>query len=699
MKHFYSLFKVLGLGTLLMYSTQSLAQQQDDVDLFEMSLEDLMNVEIVSATKKSESLFEAPVSSYVISREEIAQSGVTAIPEALRLCPGVIVREMSNGNYDIHLRGLENTARYTNTVDQQNKLTLVMINNRPVFNYDQGGTFWESLPIGLADIERIEIVRGPSAPLFGPNAVTGVINIITRTSREKGLYTAANAQIAPGQTTAGNLALGYGFGDKLNVTLTGNYQHRERFDDEYYFLAEDKFSADLSEIEDADLSYPDPSMAQEKYGLNAFISYKANENVSVDLTAGMQDADVQKPYLSSQYPLHLTTNGISSQYVNLAGQVYGLNARLSHTEGDTYLVQETGPRASPITFSISDATVDYEWQVSNKLSLRPGFNYQDIEYVTNIYRSEEVTSFNSVAASLQGDFRPMEKWRIIAAGRVDKFNTLDKAYLSYQLAVTYAIQDKYVIRAAQSRSTNSVFWAPTFFSLDDDEELRLALVTMSEVGFRAQISKNISVDADVFRQHLQDINLFVLAGLEFGPDPNTPPTAVIGYKNLPLKATQYGLTLSANYIANERLQIKPFVTFQQTKVQDRSVSFNAMPIDPVMNPTNIYTTVDEDQKSTPSVYGGFYANFKASKKWTVNLNSYFFSNHMLFNEQDLQRESTIGVGQIDGKMLLNSKVSYNVVDKLKLYVNARNLLGSETREFYGTDRTGRSILFGASYNF
>nr|WKN40266.1 TonB-dependent receptor [Tunicatimonas sp. TK19036] len=698
MKQYYSLLKAIGLSTSILYSMQSFAQEVDEEDLFEMSLEELMNVEIVSATKKSESLFEAPVSSYSISREEIASSGITSIPEALRLCPGVIVREMSNGNYDIHLRGLENTARYTNTVDQQNKYTLVMVNNRPVFSYEQGGTFWELLSIDLIDIERIEIVRGPAAPLFGPNAVTGVINIITRTPQKEGLYTSANAQIAPGQTTVGNLALGYGFSDKLHVTVSGNYQNRERFDDQYYFLADDKFSADLSEIADADLSYPDPSLAQEKYGLNAFINYKANENISFDLSAGMQDADVQKAYLSNRAPLHLTTNGGSSNYVNLAGQIYGLNARISHSEGDYYLMQETGPVATPVGFAITDATVDYQWQVHDKLSFRPGFNYQDIEYAVSVFGAAPTTSFGSVAGSLQGDYHPLENWRIIAAGRVDKFNTLDKAYLSYQLATTYTIQDKYVLRGAQSRSTNSVFWAPTFFS-SEDEELKLASVTMSELGFRTQFSNNLSIDADIFRQHLEHLSLFLVTGIEFGTDPSAPPTVTIGYKNLPLTATQYGLTLSANYVANTRLQLKPFVTFQQTKVQDRPLGFNALPIDSVQNPTNIYTTVDEDQKSTPSVYGGFYANYKASKKWTINLNAYFFSGHTLYNEQELQQESTIGVGQIDGKMLLNSKVSYNVIDKLRLYVNARNLLGSETREFYGTDRTARSILFGASYNF
>ena len=99
--------------------------QEGEVDLFELSLEELMNVEIISASKKTENLFDAPVSSYTITRSEIAKSGVPSIPEALRLCPGVIVRETTNGNYDIHLRGFDNLLRYTESFVQANLLTLV----------------------------------------------------------------------------------------------------------------------------------------------------------------------------------------------------------------------------------------------------------------------------------------------------------------------------------------------------------------------------------------------------------------------------------------------------------------------------------------------------------------------------------------------------------------------------------------------
>ncbi|MFA0963376.1 TonB-dependent receptor plug domain-containing protein [Roseivirga sp. BDSF3-8] len=691
--YYRSLVKALGIGTLALGSVSAFAQDSD-MDLYELSLEELMNVEIVSATKKSESLFEAPVSSYSISRDEIAQSGVTSIPEALRLCPGVIVREMTNGNYDVHLRGLENTARYTNTVDQQNKLTLVMIDNRPVFNYEQGGTFWEFLPVDLIDVERIEIVRGPAAPLFGPNAVTGVINIITRHAEKKGLYTSANAQIAPGQTSVGNLALGYGFSDKLTITLSGNYQNRDRFDDEYYIISDDAYSSDLDELADADLLYPDPALAQEKFGVNAFVNYKANENAGIEFSAGLQDADGQKAYLSASAPTLVTGNGGSTKYANLAARFYGLNARLSHNSGDYYLVKEAQPGATLVEYKVNDAVLEYEWEINEKISFRPGLNFQHVDYLVNDSLNSEI---NNYAGSLQGDFKPAENWRVIAAGRIDKFNSLDKPYFSYQLATTYTIKDKYVIRAAQSRSSNSLFWATTALS-SSGEELDLTSVTMTELGFRAQLTPNLSIDADLFRQQLEDMSLFLLTDFDLTTN---PITVEVGYKNLPLKAIQYGMTLSANYVPTSRIQLKPFITIQKTEVKDRPLGFNALDTDPVFNPYNIYTTVDEDQESTPSVYGGLYANYRVSQKWNVNLSSYFFSAHTLFNEIDLQREgeSAVGVGQIDGKALINAKVSYQVVDKLNLYINGRNLLGGESREFYGTDRTGRSVLFGASYNF
>ena len=97
----------------LLSSSAAFAQETktEEVDLYELSLEELLNIPINSASKKDETLFDAPLSSYTITRSDIDKSGVTSIMEALRLAPGVIVREQTNGVYDIHIRGLDNILR------------------------------------------------------------------------------------------------------------------------------------------------------------------------------------------------------------------------------------------------------------------------------------------------------------------------------------------------------------------------------------------------------------------------------------------------------------------------------------------------------------------------------------------------------------------------------------------------------------
>src|SRR6187401_1527459 len=267
----------------LLFSSAAVAQEAktEEVDLYKLSLEELLNIPINSASKKDETLFDAPLSSFTITRADIDKSGATSIMEALRLAPGVIVREQTNGVYDIHIRGLDNVLRTSAAYTKSNLATLVMIDNRPVFNNNLGGTFWEALPIDLNDVERIEIVRGPSAPLFGPNAVTGVINIITKRASAK-TYVNANVQYGTPSTTIANAAFGKKLNDKFNFVISGNYQDRERFDDKYYNPLTGEFqNSDF--ITNASQLFPDESLATNRRGINGFFNYKPSEKTSFDV--------------------------------------------------------------------------------------------------------------------------------------------------------------------------------------------------------------------------------------------------------------------------------------------------------------------------------------------------------------------------------------------------------------------------------
>ena len=691
---------------LIFLSLTPVVFAQDDVDLFELSLEELMNVEIVSASRKSENLFDAPVSSYTITRSEIAKAGVTSIPEALRLCPGVVVREISNGNYDIHLRGFDNLIRYTQSYAQTNTLTLVMIDDRPVFNHNTGGTVWESLPIDLIDVARIEIVRGPAAPLFGPNAVTGVINIITRRTEQSGLYASAHTQIGTPNTRGANLAVGNRFNDRWSAIVSANYQQRERGDDAYYVYKADQYveEPEAVGVPFADAAYPRPELAQEKFGINGFLTYQPNEQSSWSLSAGLQSAEAQRLFYNFETTA-LNTSTINRQHVQLSGRVHNLGIRASHTEGSENLYVGFGLIRPEYDVRNTDVVVDYQLSVSDKLSLRPELSFQqavidDREYIAggNVGFVNSRVSNYTAAASMRADYRLAENWRWVAALRVDKFRVPDQAYVSYQLATTYKIAERYLLRMAQSRSTSGAFFSSYFinvpvvpFSLTQgaiyvaNSNLDVVSNRMTEVGVRAQVTNTLQFDVALFRQHIKDLNYPLVVATT--PLTENFEVQTLQSINLPTEATQWGVTLSANFVPNAQVQVKPFVTWQTTQVTDLPTSASA----------NFTALMNDRHRSTPTFYGGAFVNYAPYRKLNVNLSAYFFGDHTIYNVEDLQRASA--AGQIAGKLLANAKVSYQVAKKLDFYVNGRNLLGNDRREYYGTDRIGRMLLGGASYNF
>ena len=157
----------------------SISYSQDDDVYKDMSLDELLNIDVVvTASKKPEDLFEAPLSVTIIKKDQILKAGCRSIVEALRLSPGMIVRETTPGNFDVQIRGFDDVTKNLYIPLPLNTNILVMIDNRIVYSYYSGGTMWETLPIDISDVERIEIVRGPASALYGPNAVNGVINII-----------------------------------------------------------------------------------------------------------------------------------------------------------------------------------------------------------------------------------------------------------------------------------------------------------------------------------------------------------------------------------------------------------------------------------------------------------------------------------------------------------------------------------------
>jgi iron complex outermembrane receptor protein len=150
-----------------------LAQQPKDYDLSQASLEDLMNIQVTSVSKKEQNLSKTGAAIFVITQEDIRRSGATNIPDVLRLAPGVDVARVDANQWAISIRGFND--QYANKV-------LVLIDGRSVYSPTFSGVYWDMQDVPLEDIDRIEIIRGPGGTVWGANAVNGVINIITKSA-------------------------------------------------------------------------------------------------------------------------------------------------------------------------------------------------------------------------------------------------------------------------------------------------------------------------------------------------------------------------------------------------------------------------------------------------------------------------------------------------------------------------------------
>jgi iron complex outermembrane recepter protein len=146
-----------------------------DSDLTTFSLEELSRLTISSVSKKPEFLATSAASVFVISREDIRRLGATTLPEALRLAPNLQVARVNANSWAISARGFNSTTA--------NKM-LVLIDGRPVYTPLYSGVFWDVQDLYMPDVERIEVISGPNAAIWGSNAVNGVINVVTQSARD-----------------------------------------------------------------------------------------------------------------------------------------------------------------------------------------------------------------------------------------------------------------------------------------------------------------------------------------------------------------------------------------------------------------------------------------------------------------------------------------------------------------------------------
>lgn len=203
--------------SILPLSTSAGSLSDSDLNLMKMDFDDLMSLKLSSVDKRQQNLGEIAAAVTVLSQEDIRRSGTTSIAELMRLVPGYIVTRIDSNKWSVS--SSEDSNRLADDMT-------VMIDNRPVYSSFFGGTFWEHIDLVFEDIERIEVIRGPAGKIWGTNMNRGVVNIITKSSKDThGIL----VSLSGGTEERGQAAVRYGgqLGDNLNFRIFAKATERD----------------------------------------------------------------------------------------------------------------------------------------------------------------------------------------------------------------------------------------------------------------------------------------------------------------------------------------------------------------------------------------------------------------------------------------------------------------------------------------
>ncbi|MCP3889840.1 MAG: TonB-dependent receptor [Desulfobulbaceae bacterium] len=284
MKQPSKIFYFFMMGLFLAVTVVSAASANSD-GMEVLSLDELLDLDVVTVAKVPKKITQSPAAIYVIPRETLRRSGVDSIPEALRMVPGMHVYRINATKWAISSRGF--SGRFANKM-------LVMIDGRTVYTPLFSGVYWDVQDTMLEDVERIEVIRGPGGTLWGTNAVNGIINIITRESADT---QGALLSIEAGSHDNGTVAARYGgwLDEKTSYRIYGKIFDRDSFESLSEAGASDEFSmgrtgfrmdrnqssSDVFTLQ-GDLYFGKASQSRNKLSLTAPYSYTFADEAELD---------------------------------------------------------------------------------------------------------------------------------------------------------------------------------------------------------------------------------------------------------------------------------------------------------------------------------------------------------------------------------------------------------------------------------
>ncbi len=458
------------------------ARSDGSEDLSELSLEELMNIEVVvTAARREQKITTVPYAVSVITAEDIRWSGARSIPDALRLAPGVDVADLSFGNAAVSPRGLHGFLA---------NQTLVLVDGRQIFDSIFGGTLWGSWPFQLEDVDRIEVIRGPGGVTWGANAVNGVINIITKDPADQlGLSLSSTG----GSRGTFKQHAGYGFQDKcMRVRISGEYEASDGFrrGGSFFRRLEDDYKAgrigvyaifergpdDMVTLSAGnalvDGGYPPPpsgllgrrrnSGSQASFILGTW-SHKISPDDHFDLTAFVNDFQM--------------SNGVPS--IDYRYQQFAL--QFSHTLKSTEAHIRT-------------------WGIDSRVDLVDTTNADPF-----MLRRDRISTA-VIGAYLHDEWRFAPKWSFNLGARID-YDSYGGFEPSGRVSLSHEVSDDSFVYLAASRSFSMPPAAARFLNtplagglgrVTADRDIRPSVLYAYELGYRGRFSNRLTASLNLY---------------------------------------------------------------------------------------------------------------------------------------------------------------------------------------------------------
>jgi iron complex outermembrane receptor protein len=462
-------------------------------DLTDLSLEDLLNVdvEVTSVSKRPQSLASSAAAVYVLTGEDIRRSGARSIPEALRMVPGLDVARVNGSTWAISSRGFNGQFA--------NKL-LVLIDGRSVYSPAFSGVWWDIQDVLLEDIDRIEVIRGPGAALWGANAVNGVINIITKpAAKTQGAF----VEVGGGTEENGFTSARYGgsFGK------TGHYRVYAKYFDR----------TGLDEVDQTGIA---DDWSQGRFGFRTDWSPSETDSLTVQGDAYRVHADGPSSVVTMAPPFTSTGN------IDTNADGGNLLARWTHvlsTESDFSLQAYYDDADRTLRFaSEHEHTLDVDYQqrlrLGDRNDLMFGLGFRRVESEMDGSSSIQVDpehEVKSVLSAFVQDEIVLTKDRLsLILGAKYEHNDFTGSEVAPNARLVWTPDPKHTVWGAVSRAVRTpslverdvtvdvaVIPGPGFNSIlrvNGDKNFVSEDLTAYEVGYRVQPRDDLSFDLATF---------------------------------------------------------------------------------------------------------------------------------------------------------------------------------------------------------